>query len=84
MTYVSSLPTSFKLDLRLPRGVGEKLLLRAVAFGPLGLGRTAEEPKRAIQFGSRIANKKEKGHHNAEREGNFCDNVAVQSLDYID
>ncbi len=50
--------------MRLRRGVGEKILLRCLAFKKLDLRKTASEPKRAIQFGSRIAkleNRKEKG-----------------------
>jgi asparagine synthetase B (glutamine-hydrolysing) len=67
--YLNSLPIGDKCDLRLPRGLGEKLLLRGVAY-TLGLGKVAHEPKRAIQFGTRIArmeNRKEKATDKAIR-----------------
>ncbi|XP_038056294.1 asparagine synthetase domain-containing protein 1-like isoform X2 [Patiria miniata] len=69
VNYLSSLPIWLKADLRLPRGVGEKLLLRVMAR-VLGLGMSASLPKRAIQFGSRIAkmeNPKEKASHVCNR-----------------
>ncbi|XP_038155382.1 asparagine synthetase domain-containing protein 1 [Cyprinodon tularosa] len=54
VSLLNSLPIWQKADLRLPRGVGEKLLLR-LAARRIGLGPAAVLPKRAMQFGSRVA-----------------------------
>ena len=67
--YTPHFPASFQTDLRLARGVGDKLLLRLAAH-KLGLHQSCTLPKRAIQFGSRIAkieNKKEKGSDVCQR-----------------
>ncbi|KAJ8925876.1 hypothetical protein NQ315_009728 [Exocentrus adspersus] len=49
-----------------PQGIGEKILLRSLAYH-LGLKIASTFRKRALQFGSRIANKKENAHEVSER-----------------
>jgi hypothetical protein len=69
--YVSSLPAHWRTapyDF-LPRGIGEKLILRLAAFS-LGLNEASKAPKRALQFGTKIANlegRKEQGHDICQR-----------------
>ena len=72
VSFLNGLKLSDKMDLDLPRGVGEKLLLRGAAH-MLGYRQTATNAKRAIQFGSRIAkmeNRKEKATDIAHRSSN--------------
>ena len=67
--FLSSLPVHLKTDFRYPRGVGEKILLRGAAH-LLGFRNVAILPKRAIQFGSKIAKaeaQREKGSDTCKR-----------------
>ncbi|KAF9949691.1 hypothetical protein BGZ72_008575 [Mortierella alpina] len=58
--FLSSLRVDLKVDLRYPRGVGEKILLRHVAR-QLGFVRASSHWKRAVQFGARTAKMTESG-----------------------
>ncbi|KAJ3096672.1 Asparagine synthetase domain-containing protein 1 [Phlyctochytrium planicorne] len=64
INFLSSLPVHHKVDPRLPRGIGDKLLLRQMAASVDGwmpgvegvsLSRASVECKRAVQFGARTA-----------------------------
>jgi asparagine synthetase B (glutamine-hydrolysing) len=70
VNYLHSIPIWHKADLRLERGIGEKYLLRYIACHYLSLQKSSKYPKRAIQFGSRIAkleSKKEKASDHCSR-----------------
>lgn len=54
VAYLASLPVHLKIDYRFGDGIGDKMLLRALAR-QLGLGESAFLAKRAIQFGARSA-----------------------------
>ncbi|KAJ2609633.1 hypothetical protein H4S08_003965 [Coemansia sp. RSA 1365] len=52
--FLSNIPLGRKMDMRYPRGMGEKLLLRMLAYR-LGLVQASTLAKKAIQFGARSA-----------------------------
>ncbi|KAG0251040.1 hypothetical protein BG011_007890 [Mortierella polycephala] len=58
--FLSDLRVDLKVDLRYPRGVGEKIILRHVAR-ELGFDRSSSHWKRAVQFGARTAKMTENG-----------------------
>ncbi|KAL9951054.1 hypothetical protein ACROYT_G043647 [Oculina patagonica] len=65
VSFLNSLPVWLKTDPGLPRGIGEKQLLRQAAR-LLGLTSSSGLPKRAIQFGSRIAKLESAGEKGSE------------------
>ncbi|GJP45063.1 hypothetical protein CLOM_g4459 [Closterium sp. NIES-68] len=69
MSALLALPLPRITDLHLPPGTGDKLILRQIAC-KLGLRGAAALPKRAIQFGSRIAKEANKRDFGSNRAAN--------------
>ncbi|XP_026465159.1 asparagine synthetase domain-containing protein CG17486 [Ctenocephalides felis] len=65
LAFTSKLQAYQRCYLNLPVGIGDKLLLRLLAHS-LGLFSASKFPKRALQFGSRIADSKQCGNDVSE------------------
>ena len=71
VSHLNALSIRQKCNMSLARGTGEKYLLRHLASTRLGLGYAAALPKRAIQFGSRVA----KMENTKEKASDTCDRL---------
>lgn len=71
ISFLNGLEVAQKCDMRKPRGLGEKYLLRYVAEHILGVRYSAKLEKRAIQFGSRVA----KAENSKEKASDLCERV---------
>ena len=80
MAAVLAAPLPHVADLRLPPGAGDKRLLRA-CLRRLGLPRAAARPKRAIQFGSRLAAKANTAQFGGTRRANALNAGSVRLAD---
>ena len=60
ITYSLKLPMSLLIRSDMPRGQGEKWILRQIAL-KLGLKSASQRPKQAMQFGSKVAKAKWRG-----------------------
>ena len=69
------LPTSMLINAAAPSGVGDKVILRQAA-ARIGLISASERPKRAIQFGSRIAKQLIRSFFGASCSGSGTADVA--------
>ncbi|XP_037555698.2 asparagine synthetase domain-containing protein 1-like [Dermacentor silvarum] len=58
VNFLNRVPIWMKVNPHLPRGIGDKMLLRTLAAS-LGLSEAASRPKRAMQFGSRVVHAEE-------------------------